>query len=283
MPLFDSTVPNSLLNVQKWFGAVITAPLLDDDSIQPFSPSGHPIEKEAARFIMKSPTLAPFERIQIYNQQYWWRLIGIMQEAFPLLTRLFGYEDFNKMIAIPYLTAFPPNDWSLNTLGKRLPDWISRSYQLEDKELVLNAAVFEEQFHELFFKKKEAVQEEDFAVKRLYMQPSAALLKFPYDLILFRKEMLKEEVDYWISHPFPELVKNQIHVLFYRSSLKFIKTKPISIVEWGILNQFKKGTTIDELCGWIENQSDDFRKNAEENLQKWFGEWTSLGIFCDSI
>lgn len=281
MPLFDQLVPKPLLEIQKWFGAVIAAPLKKDDLISPISPSGKSIKDEANAFIIPSEGLEPFERIQIYNQQYWWRLLAIMQDAFPCVLRLFGYRDFNELIAVPYMTRYQPNDWSLNTLGSRLIPWIEEFYNHEDKPLVLDAARLDYAYQTIFFtqdKPRLDASSEDFSVKPLYMQPSACLLDFPYDMVEFRKNLLKHEPEHWLEQPFPELKKEPTFILIYRTPRGLFKTKSISETESRLLSHFQEGMTIDALCEWVEKQPEAFRQETEANLQKWFSEWTVLGI-----
>lgn len=281
MPLFDQQVPENLLEIQKWFGAVIARPLEKGDLISPLTPSGNTIKEEAEAFIVPSEGLEPFERIQIYNQQYWWRLLTILQDAFPCVLRLFGHHDFNEVIAVPYLSRYQPNDWSLNTLGGRLVSWIEAFYTHEDKSLVLDAARLDYAYQALFFTRdfpRLDAGNEDFAVKPLYMQPSAHLIDFPYDMVDFRKNLMKNEPEYWIEHPFPELKKEPAFILIYRAPNKRFKTKSISETESKLLENFQNGMTIDALCEWVEKQSEAFRKDTEENLQNWFREWTVMGI-----
>lgn len=281
MPLFDQLVPKNLLDVQKWFGAVISAPLEKGDLISLASPAGNSIKEEANAFIIPSAGLEPFERIQIYSQQYWWRILAIMQEAFPCVLRLFGYYEFNQMIAVPYLTRYQPNDWSLNTLGNKLVPWLEEYYHAEDKSLVLDAARLDYAYQELFFKPEHPrldATSEDFAVKPLYLQPSVALIQFPYDMVEFRKNLLKSEPEYWMDNPFPELKKEPIFLLIYRAPNRLIKTKAISETESKLLARFKEGSAIDALCEWVEKQSEAFRAETEKELQNWFSEWTIMGI-----
>ena len=281
MPLFDDRVPKNLLDVQKWFGSVISKPLEDGDLISEISPSGNSIRAEAAAFIVPSEGLEPFERIQIYSQQYWWRLLTILQDAFPSVLRLFGYHDFNQLLAVPYLTRYPADDWSLNTLGKRFVPWIEEYYHSEDKSLVLDAARLDHAYQVTFFTQdapKLDAASEDFAVKPLYMQPSVCLLNFAYDMVDFRKHLLKHEPEHWIEHPFPELKKEATFIMIYRAPSGLFKTKSILETESKVFENFQNGMTIDALCEWVEKQSEAFRKNTEENLQNWFREWTVMGI-----
>jgi hypothetical protein len=282
MPLFDQCVPMSLLNVQKWFSTIITSPLEDLELILPVSPSGNSIKEEAATYILPGPVLEPHKRIEIYNQQYWWRLLKVLQDAFPCVLRLFGYADFNHLIGIPYLEKYKSDDWSLNTLGSHLPKWVKECYNAPDKELVHYAAEIDLMYQEIFFKPehKGLSANEDISVKPLYMQPFARLMQFPYDIPDFRKNLLKQEPEYWLENAFPELKKNPTFILLFRSPKGGIKNKVISETEWLILSQFHEGTTVDALCEWIERQSETLRSEAETHLQKWFGEWTIMGIFA---
>ncbi len=48
---------------------------------------GSPAADVAARFIKPNDRLTSFERLQIYNQQYWWRLLGSFRRGLPRAAR----------------------------------------------------------------------------------------------------------------------------------------------------------------------------------------------------
>lgn len=276
--------PASLKELQTWFGAVITQPIDDDSRINPTAPSGGLIEEEAPRFINPSKTLSPYQRIEIYNQQYWWRLLSIMQENFPLATCLFGYYDFNKTIAVPYLELNPPNDWSLNTLGDTLPAWVLEHYHQEDKALVLDAVNVDLAYN-LSFTAGEleginvATREEGLAVlkKKVRTQPHLFLLSLSYDLIPFRSDVLKHKPDYYEENNFPKLNKKKTHIALYRTKTLNITWKEISHEEHDTLHHFQEGRSVEEFCTWLETENTPLAREAEKNLIHWFQEWTSSG------
>src|SRR4051794_31429096 len=101
MTIYDSKVPLQLKKELQWFASILARPIDQENQMNPISPSGLSMELEAAQHIAPSPTLRPSQRIQIYNQQYWWRLINVLHESNPMLVRLMGYLDFNRNIAIP--------------------------------------------------------------------------------------------------------------------------------------------------------------------------------------
>lgn len=284
--LKDVESPDSLVKLQSWFGKVISQPIDEASRINPNAPSGKPIEEEAKAFIKPSKTLSPKERIEIYNQQYWWRLLNIMHENFPLVTRLFGYYDFNQTVAIPYLEKHPPEHWSLAILGETLPLWIEECYHEEDKALVLDSSRLDWAFNMSFSAKElkpidiiKATTEEEgsrLLTEKVMLQPHLFLLETKYDLIPFRAALLKEDGDHFVEHDFPKLKKQKKHLVVYRSPSMHVEWKEISSEESVVLGKFRQGSSIEEVCGWLETQEGSLLAEAEKNLLHWFHEWTAL-------
>lgn len=279
--MYDEKVPAALKSTQEWFGKIISTPLQEDQTIAPITPSGKSIQEEADLTILPSPTLKPYERIQIYNQQYWWRLLNILQDTYPFTVRIFGYSDFNDSLATPYLIDFPPNHWSLDTLGDLLPEWIQSSYTADDKPLVYDASILDQAYLSLFFVPLLPPLSGDLE-GTIYLQPHVVFLQFPYDLLTFRMKMMEQEPDYWLEQPFPELEHTPQSVILYRSLKGHTTYKIMTPFEMDLLKLFQKGTTIDMICDWIEEQSLEFRQEAEIHLQEWFQDWTIRGLLCNS-
>lgn len=278
---YDPKVPAPLKETQQWFGSIISRPVDGNSCINPFAPSGQPIEAEASQYIRPSPTLQPAQRIQIYNQQYWWRLLNALQESFPLVTRLFGCQGFNFIIGIPYLQKFPPCHWTLNVLGDRLPGWVKECYTADDRALIYDAA----QIDCIFCQSFTAAQLPPIATPvngdlgallelKLHLQPHVQLVSMPYDLFSFRVAFLKEPTEYWVENNFPPLAKErQYHWVVYRNHKNDISWAEISPAEYGLLKLFQKGISIASACDWIEGQEEAVVKDASQNLHRWLQEW----------
>lgn len=288
---FDTAVPKQLMNTQIWFGSIISRPIDDNSLIDPISPSGLPIEHEARNYIAPSPTLRPAQRIEIYNQQYWFRLLTTLQENLPLVTRLFGYVDFNQLIAMPYLMKYPPDHWSISFVGNRLPLWIEEEYHANDKELVLNAAKIDCAFLNSFLAEEKPVidlaqlpQPGDFSSisdKSLTLQPHVHLFQFPYDLFQFRTEFLLNDADYWLGHDFPKMkhfsIETPGHFVMYRNRSNIIEVKKIGGSEYALLKLFEHFTSVDDICNFLEKQPPEsaLYRDAEKELNIWFCRWFS--------
>lgn len=270
--------PEALHHLQNWFGSIIAQPLAENGGIRKLTPRRKPIKEEAKLFIIKSPTLDPHQRIELYNQQYWWRLINTLNDFFPFLTRLFGYSNLSEKILIPYLLAHRPVHWSLNSIGDQLPEWIQKNYKDTDKQLVHDASILDRAFHQVFFFGLRPSADENSLDLPLYLQPHVSLYRFPYQLFGFRREMMTQPPEYWVDHDFPKLEKGSYFFRLFRNPQSIVLWKEITEAEYLMLQQFAKGATIDQACEWLEGQSDAVRAEAEKSLQNWFKDWTVQGI-----
>lgn len=281
MSQYDGKVPSQLKEVQEWFASIITRPIDDCSQMNPLSPSGIPMSIEAQQYIVPSPTLTPDKRIQIYNQQYWWRLLTILHENYPLTTRLFGYRDFNRLIAVPFLERYPPNHWSLNYLGDSLPRWLREEYCGENKELVREAVDVDWAYIKGFFTGElstdyTAEDEEALLTRSLTLQPHISLCRLTHRLLPFRDLLLEHEPEHWEEADFPPLDRGGSYFyIIYRNRYYNLEWQEIDEPQYMLLSLFENGRSIAEVCEWLEEQSEAIQSAANKNLHLWFQEWTA--------
>jgi len=279
---FDAKVPLALKELQIWFGAIISRPIDENNQMNPLSPKGIPMDQEASTYIVPSPTLKPAERIQIYNQQYWWRLMGILQDIFPTLLRLFGSFEFNQVIATPYLDKYPPQHWSLNKLGDRLVNWIEEEYHAKDKQVVHELAKIDWAFNDQFFTAhyppldaSKAENPDDLLHQPMTLQPHVHLFTLERDFFALREEFLKHPAEYWVENDFPKLPpKEKCTFVLYRNSHQSSEVKKVTFAELHFLSQFESAKTIDQACQWLEEQPNAVCEEAAAHLQEWLQSWT---------
>jgi hypothetical protein len=280
---FDAAAPTKLKKTQKWFASIITRQIDEDSRMSPISPSGELMEEEAWNYIKPSPTLRPAQRIEIYNQQYWWRLLGVLHDTFPLLTRLFGYHDFNQTIGFPYLLKYPPDSWSLSQLGEKISLWVTENYERSDKQLIYDAARVDWSYNRCFLASElaplnmaqlpEGTDLSNVLEMTLYLRPSNALFALDYNFFDFRFEFLKQEPEYWVENDFPPLVKIPQWAILHRTNQKDLLWDEISETEFHLLSLFQNGHSIVQACAWLENQEGDHFKTASDNIHVWLQKW----------
>jgi len=282
----ECDVPEMLKETQEWFASIITRPIDPQSHMNPISPSGVPMVEESKKYILPSPTLEPHQRIEIYNQQYWWRLLTVLHENLPLIVRLFGYFDFNQRIGFPYLCEYRPDTWSLNPLGTHVVQWMEDHYHEEDRQLVIDAAKVDVAYNDGFvveglppLSTEEIPDMSEVIDMPLKLQPSVALFQMNYHLFPFRAKMLDQEPEYWEENEFPELVHGEnILTILYRNRAHNMCWEEIDLAEHHLLTLFKQGTTIAKACESLERQSAQIVNQAEKNLASWLQKWVVRGL-----
>lgn len=280
MSNYDLSIPESLKRTQQWFGQIIGRPVDANSQMNPISPSGRSMTEEALDYITSGPVLRADQRIEIYNQQYWWRLLNALHENLPLTTRLFGYQDFNESLAKPYLVKYPPQHWSLNFLADRFPQWIQEEYYASDRELILHVAEIDWAFNVCFVAPQFPI---DGQAEKLQTQPYVQFFRLPYDLFQFRKEFLLQTPEYWEENEFPSLhhfeADSPGHFVLYRNSYNNIVHEKIEASEFTVLEYVRKGISLDDLCAWLETLPPEslLYKDSNIHLGEWFQRWTASG------
>jgi len=295
---FDQKVPGSLQGIQEWFASIITRPIDDQSHMDTISPSGCPMTEEAQKYVSPSPTLESHQRIELYNQQYWWRLLNTLHNSFPLVVRLLGYHNFNDRIAMPYLVKYPSHHWSLSFLGDRLDQWITEEYEGEDKQILRDAVQIDWAFNMSFFAQHQDSLTSDMTPdemdpnvvlkRKACLQKHLYLFDLKYDLFKFRYEMKQKDPDFWSNHHyanlkhalnegethFPKLKQDRDYFfVLYRNARNAVVYEEMPEAEYRLLEKFREGATIEEVCHWLETQEEELYQKAIPDLQKWLESW----------
>jgi len=112
-----------LLELQRRVAAAIMHPLTKHDTMPRRRRDGISNAGEAAEFIKPNARLSSFERLEIYNRQYWFRLYSCFEEDFPGLKAVLGTRKFERLMR-NYLTDCPSESFTLRNLGARLESWL---------------------------------------------------------------------------------------------------------------------------------------------------------------
>src|SRR5271170_1468360 len=83
--------------IQRAFATGISRPLTAGYHMQPKWTDGGSTRKAVAKFIKPNDRLGSFDRLEIYNKQYWFRLLDCLYDDFPGLRALIGDKNFHQM------------------------------------------------------------------------------------------------------------------------------------------------------------------------------------------
>jgi hypothetical protein len=106
-----------LLELQRCMLRDVMRPLTADFAMQSSA-------ETLASYLKPTALLTSFERLEIYNRQYWLRVIAAVAEDFPALQVVLGRERFDALV-LAYLRETPSTSFSLRNLGARLPAWLA--------------------------------------------------------------------------------------------------------------------------------------------------------------
>ncbi len=115
-----------LAEVQRWFQSVISHPEGVDAGVE--SVDAQAIARltrdELEQMITRSAKVSARDRIAIYANAYYARLIDCLGESFPILKRTLGDDVFTGF-AFGYLQTHPSRSYTLNHLGDHFPQYLN--------------------------------------------------------------------------------------------------------------------------------------------------------------
>lgn len=111
-------------------------PLTPSDRMRRIGPDGRSLAHTAKEIIKPNDRLTAFERLEIYNRQYWFRILDGLSDDFPGLRAVLGDRRFNKL-SQHYLTDCPSRSFTMRDLGSRLENWLAKRPQYAPGRLQL--------------------------------------------------------------------------------------------------------------------------------------------------
>jgi len=118
-----------VIKLQRLMAHALIRPLTKQDGLQKKWIDGRPMAEVAAEFIKPNDRLTAFERLQLYNRMYWFRLIDIMHADNPGLRALLGPRKFDRLVQA-YLAKYPSRSFTLRNLCSRLPRFVREAPRL---------------------------------------------------------------------------------------------------------------------------------------------------------
>jgi hypothetical protein len=122
--------PN-LQALQRRMATAVMRPLTRNETMQKRDATGASIAAEAGSFIKPNDRLTSFERLEIYNRQYWFRVFSSFEEDFPGLKSVVGGHRFDALMRA-YLEAHPSRSFTLRNLGSSLVPWLRQNPRYAD-------------------------------------------------------------------------------------------------------------------------------------------------------
>jgi hypothetical protein len=287
-----------LAALQRRMARAVMTPLTPSEHMRALAPNGRSMRKDAAAFIKPNDRLTSFERLEIYNRQYWWRILSSLGEDFPGLRAVLGDRRFDAM-SKAYLTDCPSRSFTLRNLGSRLEVWLRKHPKWAGTRQALSLDMVRLEWADIraFDEKQEpAVQADDLrgasATKlRLALQPHITLLdlRYPVDDLLL--EVKKGGEKDFASNAFREQHKKKriaavarlkpakIWLAVHRAD-NSVYFRRLEREEFLMLRALGEGKPLGRA---IESAFRESKLPAAEQpakIEHWFQHTAALGWFC---
>ncbi|HEY1501916.1 MAG TPA: DNA-binding domain-containing protein [Acidobacteriaceae bacterium] len=290
----------NLLELQRRMAEDVRRPLTSDYEMRKTTENGGSTDEIATSYIAPNGRLSSFERLEIYNRQYWFRLISVVSEDFPTLNTLLGPRQFEALI-LAYLAENPSTSWTLRDLGAKLPTFLERHPEFTGRRhrLAGDVARLEWAYVEAF-DGRHLVPITDGGVSsvgpdsKLLLQPHLQLLElsYPVDTLVLSVKKGAPEIDIVSSAAsqrkvrtrvkLPPMRRQRVYLAIHRFE-DSVYYRRIARETFLLLNALRSGATVAEAVIEAFEETKLKVKEQAELLRESFAHASELGWLCPSV
>jgi hypothetical protein len=251
-----------------------------------------------AGFVKPNDRLSALERLEIYNRQYWFRVLDSLAEDFPGLCAITGKRAFDRL-SRAYLAECPSQSFTLRNLGSRLEEWLRRNPQYAGRVpgLALDMVRLEWAHIEAFDNGAARVLGPEDLLElgpdfRAALQPYLRLLHLQYPVDNLRIRVNADTLEHatasnavsmnrqrGLRRHAVRLQAEEIHLGVHRVDF-MVYYRRLAREEFRLLQSVGRGEAIGEA---IDAAFDGSALSPEEIpplLERWFAAWAELGWLC---
>jgi hypothetical protein len=255
-------------------------------------------ESTAETLFKPSWSLTPADRLEIYNKQYWFRILDSMLEDFPGVHALLGAEKFDALI-YAYVSVHPSTTHTLRDLGAKLPEFVLQHPEIagKDSKMCHQMCLFEWAAIEAFDRKRyptipaNAVASGNPDALVLVLQPFISLFETDYALDDFAIDLDKHSAQHGIStaqagrdqkkKKTKRPKKEHAYLVIHRQK-NGVYYKRVDQEQFKLLQLIKSGATLGHACASLASElSPENLSTFPARLRKNFAEWMDLSWFAD--
>ena len=288
----------NLLAIQRQMAAAVMTPLTPSERMRHVASNGRSLRAVANKIIKPNDRLTSFERLEIYNRQYWFRVLSGFAEDFPGLRAILGTRAFDR-VAQTYLKDCPSTSFTMRNIGSKLESWLRKHPKFAGprQQLAIDMVRLEWAEINAFDGKRETpLTPADLAKAnppklRLRLQPYITLLdlKYPVDDLLLAVRKDAEDVSVASN------AMNERHKTKRVKAVAGMKPSPIFLAvhrlgeevyfrrlereEFAILSFLRDGKSLNAAIDAGLRRSNTPVTERPLLIQKWFQTWSTLGWF----
>lgn len=268
----------ALGGLQRWMQAVIAHPGGLEQALGAPEPRALVPRDRVASVLLPSATLAPEQRIGIYHEMYRLRMSDALETDYPALAHFLGPRRFAALVR-DYTGAHPSSSYTLNALGRALPEWLAAKGGARLSGFCGDLARLEWAMAEAF----DAPQSERLAATALEALPSAAWSEARLvPQAALRLVALRWNANAWLDstrddrHLHPKPRRGDSWVAVFRSGYA-VDRRELARPAFRLLRDLAAGRSVGQaLAAALARRG----APGPEPLTRWFREWAADGLFA---
>lgn len=286
----------SLDVVQRWFQAVVTHPGgIEGGAVSDEAQALIRLNRgELEAVVRRSKNLTAAERMSIYANAYYSRLLECLGANYPILKQTLGEEVFDSF-AFEYLQQYPSRSYTLDHLGESFAKFLEETRPAPEEgeevgwpDFLIDLATFEWAVAKVFdgpgvegrtlltAESLQSIPPERFAEARLVPVPCLHVLTFRFPVNAYytaaRQTAEGEEL------PIPE--PGEEHVALTRREF-IVRRYPLTVPQQALLREILAGGTVGEAIEAAAATSDLDDEALAAELRAWFRFWVAEGFFVE--
>ena len=227
--------------------------------------------------VLGDDRLSAEDRVDIYANMYFYRLLEVLKEDFPATLRVLGDDNFHNL-ATGYLLEYPPTEPSVHSCGRHLAEFLHNHPLRNDAPYVADLAALERAVVEVFHgpdavaleaEQLRAIAPEKWPALVMRTHPAVQILKLEYRVAELARAV--EEEREWkpaAASAVEAIVWRRNAQVFYRDLEK---------VEQRALAAARGGVKFEKICELVAEDR-DAAKDPVEEVNRLLARWLADGI-----
>jgi len=268
---------SDLSTTQRLLWSLITAPEGVGAALAEAQGRGEDLRGELLRTVRDDPRFGAVERVEVYANMYFYRLLDVLRDDFGAVAAVAGEAGFHNLVT-DYLLRHFPEHHSLRYAGRFFPEFlVSRESRIPPS--LPDLARFEWSLTEAFDAADAAAASADelraipapqWPELRLQLQPSVRLLACRWDVREIWKRVQAGQ------EPEPGDAAD-VRYCVWRKDLRVLH-RQVDEAEWAGLRALLAGASFVEVCSEIAGRLDGDPENAAPAAASMLMRWTEDGL-----
>lgn len=208
------------------------------------------------------------DRLSIYGDGYYWRLIDCLGANYEVLKKVLGDELFSEL-SRDYLDKYPSRYKCIDDVGAELSLFVKKHPVSKGRPYLTELAALEWAVHQSMYaddvspmdpKKLSALSPQQWAKAKIAFDPSVRLMKLNWPLDKLWRD------GKWRAR------REKIFLLVYRRDDKLVRIPRLTPDQFKLLESLKVGLTLEKSLSRLSNQ------HVLPPVRQWFNDWVTRGV-----